>query len=46
MLEEIDKKEKVNTKLKKYDKIIQRHIKQNTEKTKNICSFSCRYGNA
>lgn len=32
--EELIKKKKVNTKLKKYDKIIQRHIKQNTEETK------------
>ncbi len=29
--EELIKKKKVNTKLKKYDKIIQRHIKQNVE---------------
>lgn len=32
--EELIKKKKINTKLKKYDKIIQRHIKQNTEETK------------
>lgn len=31
--EELIKKKKINTKLKKYDKIIQRHIKQDVEET-------------
>lgn len=33
--EELIKKKKINTKLKKYDKIIQRHIKQNVEEPRH-----------
>lgn len=33
--EELIKTKKINTKLKRYDKIIQRHIKQNVEETAN-----------
>lgn len=36
---ELIKKKKINTKLKKYDKIIQRHIKQDVEET-NYYAFS------